>query len=95
MLSRGRAGQVWMHAGGDALYDKPSVGKRSHKKLSNELKHVFAFENMKVLRHAKRFMNMPCPLISVEWWRICLDEAQMVHSNNSKVRYIIVYSILF
>jgi SNF2 family DNA or RNA helicase len=42
--------------------------------LNNELKHVFAFENMKILRKAKRFMNIPCPLINVEWWRICLDE---------------------
>lgn len=52
--------------------------------LSNELSHVFAIENMRVLRKAKRFMNIPSPLICVEWWRICLDEAQMVHSTNSR-----------
>ncbi|CAF0870165.1 unnamed protein product [Brachionus calyciflorus] len=52
--------------------------------LSNELAHVFAIENQRSLRKAKRFSNIPSPLICVEWWRICLDEAQMVHSTNSR-----------
>jgi SNF2 family DNA or RNA helicase len=52
--------------------------------LSSELSHVFAIENMRELRHSKRFMNIPSPLICVEWWRICLDEAQMVHSTNTR-----------
>ena len=51
--------------------------------LQKELAHVFAIENMKVLRRTKRFMTIPSPLMCVEWWRICLDEAQMVHSTNS------------
>lgn len=51
--------------------------------LSKELAHVFAIENMKNLRHTKRFMNVPSPLVCIEWWRICLDEAQMVHNSNS------------
>jgi E3 ubiquitin-protein ligase SHPRH len=51
--------------------------------LGDELKHVFAFENTRVLRQPKRFTNIPSPLINVEWWRICLDEAQMVHSTNT------------
>lgn len=52
--------------------------------LSNELAHVFAIENQRSLRKAKRFSNIPSPLIYVEWWRVCLDEAQMVHSTNSR-----------
>lgn len=56
----------------------------TYETLANELKHVFAFENMRELRRAKRFMSVPCPLLSVEWWRICLDEAQLVHSSNTK-----------
>ena len=52
--------------------------------LADELAHVFAIENSKVLRQPKRFMTLPSPLLYVEFWRICLDEAQMVHSTNTK-----------
>lgn len=52
--------------------------------LAEELAHVFALENAKVLRNPKRFMTVPSPLLYVEWWRICLDEAQMVHSTNTR-----------
>ena len=52
--------------------------------LNDELSHVSASENAKVLRQPKRFMTVPSPLLYVEWWRICLDEAQMVHSTNTR-----------
>jgi E3 ubiquitin-protein ligase SHPRH len=52
--------------------------------LNDELAHVFALDNAKVLRQPKRFMNVSSPLLYVEWWRICLDEAQMVHSTNTR-----------
>jgi E3 ubiquitin-protein ligase SHPRH len=52
--------------------------------LSNELNHVQSMEILPNLRQTKRFMKIPSPLICVEWWRICLDEAQMVHSTNAK-----------
>ncbi|KAB7507906.1 E3 ubiquitin-protein ligase SHPRH [Armadillidium nasatum] len=35
-------------------------------------------------RYAKRFMTTPSPLPCIEWWRVCLDEAQMVEGTNSK-----------
>lgn len=35
-------------------------------------------------RNQKRYMAIPSPLIAVEWWRICLDEAQMVECTTAK-----------
>ena len=52
--------------------------------LSSELSHIFSISNTKVLRKPKRYMTVPSPLLYVKWWRICLDEAQMVHSTNTK-----------
>ncbi|XP_066993133.2 E3 ubiquitin-protein ligase SHPRH [Anabrus simplex] len=36
------------------------------------------------LRHSKRFFAAPSPLAFVQWWRVCLDEAQMVEHTASK-----------
>uniref|UniRef100_UPI00358FB451 E3 ubiquitin-protein ligase SHPRH isoform X2 n=1 Tax=Myxine glutinosa TaxID=7769 RepID=UPI00358FB451 len=36
------------------------------------------------LRLTKRYMAVPSPLVAVEWWRLCLDEAQMVECTTAK-----------
>ena len=36
-------------------------------------------------RNQKRYMAVPSPLVAVEWWRICLDEAQTVECTTAKV----------
>ena len=36
------------------------------------------------LRNAKRYMAIPAPLPCVQWWRICLDEAQMIECTTTK-----------
>jgi SNF2 family DNA or RNA helicase len=52
--------------------------------LNEELAHVFSLDDAMVLRRPKRFANVSSPLLYVEWWRVCLDEAQMVHTTNSR-----------
>ncbi|XP_076076399.1 E3 ubiquitin-protein ligase SHPRH-like isoform X3 [Mytilus galloprovincialis] len=41
-------------------------------------------ESGRKFRHPKRFMAIPSPITAVEWWRICLDEAQMVECTTTK-----------
>ncbi|ODN03793.1 E3 ubiquitin-protein ligase SHPRH [Orchesella cincta] len=36
-------------------------------------------------RNPKRFLTIPSPLPSVLWWRVCLDEAQMVEGIGTKM----------
>jgi len=35
-------------------------------------------------RNPKRYMAMPSPIVCIQWWRICLDEAQMIESTTTK-----------
>ncbi|KAJ6092921.1 hypothetical protein N7486_008210 [Penicillium sp. IBT 16267x] len=44
------------------------------------------------LRHKKRFEARKTPLVRISWWRVCLDEAQMIESgvsNAAKVARLI------
>ncbi|PKY04018.1 DEAD box-containing helicase-like transcription factor/DNA repair protein [Aspergillus campestris IBT 28561] len=44
------------------------------------------------LRHEKRFEPRKSPLVQISWWRVCLDEAQMIEtgvSNAAKVARLI------
>ncbi|RZF49254.1 hypothetical protein LSTR_LSTR002875 [Laodelphax striatellus] len=39
----------------------------------------------RAMRYARKFFPPSSPLTCVKWWRICLDEAQMVESVTSKI----------
>ncbi|KAG8225016.1 hypothetical protein J437_LFUL006027, partial [Ladona fulva] len=60
----------------------------SYETLSKELDYVDLphcnGEQGRRFRHAKRFMALPSPLPCIQWWRICLDEAQMVEMTSAK-----------
>ncbi len=57
--------------------------------LSDELNYVDLphtnLEDGRRFRNSKRFMTIPSPLPSVKWWRVCLDEAQMVEGITTKM----------
>lgn len=52
--------------------------------LRNEVYFVDAHnKNTAILRRPKRVRIAPTPLLAVQWWRLCVDEAQLVE--NSKL----------
>ncbi|XP_030385375.1 E3 ubiquitin-protein ligase SHPRH [Scaptodrosophila lebanonensis] len=53
--------------------------------LRSEIYHTRDYVSDRTMRHQPRFMRPISPLLMVKWWRVCLDEAQMVESNTSQV----------
>ncbi|KAH8302155.1 hypothetical protein KR044_003310, partial [Drosophila immigrans] len=51
--------------------------------LSHELHHTPWNTTDRQLRYEQRYMRPSSPLLMVNWWRVCLDEAQMVESTTS------------
>ena len=46
----------------------------------------------RAMRHARRFERRKSPLVKISWWRVCIDEAQMIEtgvSNAARVARII------
>ena len=50
--------------------------------LSQEIHYAEAGPNRN-LRHEKKYERRRSPLVQISWWRVCLDEAQMVESGVS------------
>lgn len=48
-----------------------------------DLPHCNSAEGRR-FRNAKRYSSVPTPLTCIEWWRICLDEAQMVDCTTTR-----------
>ncbi|XP_017048640.1 E3 ubiquitin-protein ligase SHPRH [Drosophila ficusphila] len=51
--------------------------------LRNEIYHTTDFKSDRQMRHQQLYIRPDSPLLMVNWWRVCLDEAQMVESNTS------------
>ncbi|XP_017071026.1 E3 ubiquitin-protein ligase SHPRH [Drosophila eugracilis] len=51
--------------------------------LRNEIYHTTDYKSDRQMRHQQVYMRPYSPLLMVNWWRVCLDEAQMVESNTS------------
>ncbi|KFM77872.1 E3 ubiquitin-protein ligase SHPRH, partial [Stegodyphus mimosarum] len=58
----------------------------SYEVLRRELGHLNVPHgaSRRALRYPQKFSVIPSPLSAIKWWRICLDEAQMVESVTSK-----------
>lgn len=49
------------------------------------IKELYYFESKgKNLRGKKIFEYPPCPLVSIKWWRVVLDEVQLVENKNNR-----------
>ncbi|KAK6104768.1 SNF2 N-terminal domain family protein [Brugia pahangi] len=57
----------------------------SFETLRQEVYFVEARPRLDSLRYGKRHRIAPTPLLAIEWWRVCIDEAQMVESTSSSV----------
>ena len=53
--------------------------------LRTDLRHSFVRENVSRRENREeRYRSLPTPLIGLKWWRVCIDEAQMVSSGMAK-----------
>ncbi|EDW18440.1 E3 ubiquitin-protein ligase SHPRH [Drosophila mojavensis] len=53
--------------------------------LTHEIHHTPRNATHREMRFEQRYMRPSSPLLMVNWWRVCLDEAQMVESSTSQV----------
>ncbi|BFF99370.1 E3 ubiquitin-protein ligase SHPRH [Drosophila madeirensis] len=52
--------------------------------LRSEIYHTADYKSDRQMRHQQLYLRPSCPLLMVNWWRVCLDEAQMVESSTSQ-----------
>lgn len=52
--------------------------------MSSEIHFANQNKTDRQMRNAALFMKMQSPLMLIDWWRVCLDEAQMVETANNQ-----------
>lgn len=52
--------------------------------LASEINFTSLNPERKTLRRESKYQRLKSPLMKFSWWRVCLDEAQMVESGVSK-----------
>lgn len=52
--------------------------------MASEIHFTNCNKTDRQMRNPSRFMNLPSPLLMIDWWRVCLDEAQMVETSNNQ-----------
>lgn len=57
----------------------------TYSRLKAELNHAISNESSRKLRNEERFLKQCSPLTQINWWRLCLDEAQMVENDCSQI----------
>ncbi|CAK4095146.1 unnamed protein product [Aphanomyces euteiches] len=72
----------WMYCRSDIL-SQFDVVLTTYQAMKDDLYHVVASED-NGLRQRKKYRVVASPLSHMKWWRICMDEAQMVENQNTK-----------
>ncbi|ETW08388.1 hypothetical protein, variant 1 [Aphanomyces invadans] len=79
---KGRPSPEWKYCRAPELA-KFDVVLTTYEALKDDLHHVAATEES-TLRQRKRYRIVASPLTHVKWWRICMDEAQLVENTQTK-----------
>ncbi|EIE26712.1 hypothetical protein COCSUDRAFT_59229 [Coccomyxa subellipsoidea C-169] len=92
---------VYEHAGLDAERGAPSKGLSARDFAAADVV-LTTYETLQkdvnrqgnvttyALRQAKKYEVLPTPLTRLRWWRVCLDEAQLVESTTAKAAKLAV-----
>ncbi|XP_034111735.1 E3 ubiquitin-protein ligase SHPRH [Drosophila albomicans] len=81
LLYPGLHAGVWYSPLELAQYD---IVLTDYRILGHEIHHTPRNSSDREMRYEQRYMRPSSPLLMVNWWRVCLDEAQMVESSTSQ-----------
>ncbi|XP_037950755.1 E3 ubiquitin-protein ligase SHPRH-like [Teleopsis dalmanni] len=82
LVYKGISSGSWISPRQMANYD---IVLTDYNVLRSEVYHTSEYETQRVTRNKRVSLRLSTPLLMVQWWRVCLDEAQMVESNQSKI----------